>query len=82
MKIENGYVQPFPRNQTCQLTIAMRQNRQHSLIRVGAGGYCCLAYCLLRALGSRREDALQRDIKIVRQVRHHVVVRLVAAGRR
>src|SRR5260370_21875911 len=41
------------------------------------------AYCLLPSafLGARRVDALQRDIKIESQVRHHVVVRLGATSR-
>ncbi len=47
--------------------------------------YCFLPTCFLPTafcslLTARREDALQRDIKIESQVRHQVVVRLVASG--
>ena len=38
------------------------------------------SYCHL-LLRPRRKDALQRDIKIKREVRHHVVVRLITARR-
>jgi len=33
-------------------------------------------------LCSRRKDPLERDIKIEREVRHHIVMRLVTASRR
>src|SRR5437660_4412333 len=48
--------------------------------RTGGFFFCCLlpsAYCLL-LLRSRREDSLQRDVKIEGEIRHHVVVRLIS----
>ena len=38
--------------------------------------------CGASPLAPRRKHSLQRNTEIVRQIRHQVVVRLVAAGRR